>query len=112
MKKIKKTDKKKERRGKVTPVTEESRPEETLGDSIRDQNNCKSYHKIVKNYLISKGKGGLLESYENQYHTRYYFICALIFIRHYLDSDFTDTYRSLVDDEIQSQQRKVERKQQ
>lgn len=29
---------------------------------IRDQNNCKSYHKLVKNYLLSKGLGGLFDN--------------------------------------------------
>ena len=31
---------------------------------IRDQNNCKSYHKLVKNYLLSKDLSHLFDSYE------------------------------------------------
>lgn len=31
---------------------------------IRDQNNCKSYHKLVKNYLLSKGMSHLFDEYE------------------------------------------------
>ena len=53
-------------------------------EGIRDQNNCKSYHKLVKNYLMSKGFAHLFDEYEVEYHTRYYFIVALIFIKYYL----------------------------
>ena len=30
-------------------------------DGIRDQNNCKSYHKLVKNYLMSRGFAHLFD---------------------------------------------------
>ena len=67
----------------------------------------------MKNYLISKEQGHLLEPYENQYHTRYYFVIALLLIREHLDDqNFTPTYLELVDKELKSQQKKVERKQQ
>lgn len=51
---------------------------------IRDQNNCKSYHKIVKNYLFNKGMEYLFGEYNIGYHPRYYFVVALIFIKYYL----------------------------
>ena len=53
-------------------------------EGMRDQNNCKSYHKLVKNYLLEKGLVHLFDKYEVEYHTRYYFIVALIFIKYYL----------------------------
>jgi hypothetical protein len=42
---------------------EENKGEEENGvgdENIRDQNNCKSYHKLLKNYLISKGHEELI----------------------------------------------------
>lgn len=35
-----------------------------IEDGIRDQNNCKSYHKLVKNYLMSKGLEHLFDEFE------------------------------------------------
>jgi hypothetical protein len=67
-----------------------------IDDGIRDQNNCKSYHKLVKNYLISKGLEHLFDEYGVEYHTRYYFIVALIFIKHYLKEDFNEAYAQIV----------------
>lgn len=46
---------------------------------IRDQNNCKTYHKLVKNHLQKLSLSHLIEPYESKYHTRYYFtICLMI----------------------------------
>lgn len=59
---------------------------------IRDQNNCKSYHKLVKNYLLEKGLEHLFQEYQVGYHPRYYFVVALIFIKFYLKVDFTQVY--------------------
>lgn len=73
-------------------------PEEVTGEhstnvvddcGIRDQNNCKSYHKLVKNYLLEKGLEHLFGEYQVGYHPRYYFVVALIFIKYYLGQDFT-----------------------
>jgi hypothetical protein len=33
-------------------------------DGIRDQNNCKSYHKLVKNYLMGKGLTHLFDKHK------------------------------------------------
>ena len=60
MKSLKKSNKRREKKGKVRPVITKSPPEVSTLDIVRDQNNCKSYHKIVRNYLISNGLGSLL----------------------------------------------------
>lgn len=67
-----------------------------IDDMIRDQNNCKSYHKLVKNYLLSKGLIHLFDDHPVEYHTRYYFIVALIFIKYYLKEDFSEVYGKIV----------------
>ena len=82
-----------------------------IEDGIRDQNNCKSYHKLVKNYLMGKGLERLFDDYEVEYHTRYYFIAALIFIKYYLKEDFNEVYAQIVRQEVDAQTRKIERKQ-
>ena len=69
-------------------------------EGIRDQNNCKSYHKLVKNFLMSRGLTHLFDEYEVEYHTRYYFIVALIFIKYYLKEDFNEVYTQIVQKEI------------
>jgi len=39
----------------------------------------------VKNYLLAKGLDHLFDDYGVSYHTRYYFVVALIFIKYYLN---------------------------
>ena len=80
-------------------------------DGIRDQNNCKSYHKLVKNYLMSRGFAHLFDEYGVEYHTRYYFIVALIFIKYYLKEDFNEVYAQIVQQELDAQGKKIERRQ-
>lgn len=63
---------------------EENSTDSSRDDSMRNQNNCKSYHKLVKNYLIQRRLGHLFDQYEVSYHPRYYFVVALIFIKYYL----------------------------
>ena len=80
-------------------------------EGIRDQNNCKSYHKLVKNFLIEKGLGEMIEKYDSKYHTRYYFIVSLLMVKHRLDvDDFPALYQVIVDAELATQQRKIDRK--
>ena len=87
--------------------------ETTLEEGIRDQNNCKSYHKLVKNYLIEQGLGEMIEKYESKYHTRYYFIVSLLMVKYCLPghgNDFPATYQRIVEGELATQQRKIDRK--
>ena len=77
---------------------------------IRDQNNCKSYHKLVKNYLLSKGLVGLFDDFDVGYHTRYYFIAALIFIKYFLKENFNETYKEIVRKELEVQRKKISKK--
>lgn len=82
-----------------------------MEEGIRDQNNCKSYHKLVKNFLIEKGLGEVIEQYESKYHTRYYFIISLLIVKYRLPSeDFLSRYQAIVDAELAIQQRKIDRK--
>ena len=81
-----------------------------MDDGIRDQNNCKSYHKLVKNYLMSKGLDHLFDEYGVSYHTRYYFVVALIFIKYYLHEDFNEAYKQIVQKELAAQTRKIQRR--
>ena len=69
-------------------------------EGIRDQNNCKSYHKLVKNHLLTKGLAHLFDEYGVEYHTRYYFIVALIFIKYYLKENFNEVYQQIVQQEL------------
>jgi hypothetical protein len=94
------------------PEKGESVSNETGADEgIRDQNNCKSYHKLVKNYLIEKGLAQMIEQYESKYHTRYYFIVGLIMVKHQLkENNFPAIYQGIVDAELAIQQGKIDRK--
>ena len=84
----------------------------TLNDEgMRDQNNCKSYHKLVKNYLLEKKLVHLFDEYEVEYHTRYYFIVALIFIKYYLKQDFNEAYAKIVEKELHAQHKKITKRQ-
>lgn len=58
-----------------------------MDEGIRDQNNCKSYHKLLKNFLIERGLGPLIEEYDKKYHTRYYFIVCLLMVKYHLAID-------------------------
>jgi hypothetical protein len=84
-----------ERRGK----DEEPHSTEAVGEEcIRDQNNCKSYHKLVKNFLMERGLGEMVEKYDTKYHTRYYFIVCLLMVRHHLKEEhFPNTYQQIVE---------------
>jgi hypothetical protein len=52
----------------------------------------------------------MIEKYESKYHTRYYFIVALLMIKHYLKEDFTSIYQSIVNSQLIFQQKKIDRK--
>lgn len=87
-------------------------PNEAAGEEgMRDQNNCKCYHKLVKKFLIEQGLGPMIEKYDSKYHTRYYFIVALLMVKHHLgEEDFPARYQAIVEGELATQQRKIERK--
>lgn len=65
---------------------------------------------MVKNYLVSKNLGHLIQSYEEHYPTKYYFVIALIIIKHHLKEDFSNIYQQIAEREVEAQQKKIEKK--
>lgn len=78
---------------------------------IRGQNNCKTYHKLVKNYLTVKGLDHLFDEYEVEYHAKKYFVVSLIFIKYYLKQNFNEVYEQIVQKELQAQKKKISKRQ-
>ncbi len=78
---------------------------------IRGQNNCKAYHKLVKNYLTVKGLDHLFDEYEVEYHAKKYFVVSLIFIKYYLKQNFNEVYEQIVQKELQAQKKKISKRQ-
>jgi hypothetical protein len=50
--------------GSLTSQVDRVSQEDDIEESIRNQNNCKSYHKLVKNYLIEQGLREAIDLYD------------------------------------------------
>lgn len=78
---------------------------------MREQNICKSYHKLVKNYLLSRHLEDFIMKHEKVYHAKYYFQLALAIIQvEAKESNFLPIYKELVAKEMQVQEKKQDKK--
>ena len=78
---------------------------------IRDQNNCKTYHKIVRRFMKLNQYEGYILEFENMFHTRYYFTLVLAVIKYQIHiADFEERYSNLVKQECLKISKKIERK--